>query len=331
MSLSIKIDSINCKGVMLLQFFLFSIFGLYGQTENYWNQITKAEDYFYKEKVDSSLLTYVTTFRKFGIRQMDNWYNAVYISKETHGFQNYTDSLIQLLIAEDNLYSLKLLDKKSKRITQLQLISDTISKRTYLKSINRKKIQFKEWKKLEKKDQRIRKFPLGIFVSNKKLGYYDSLNRQTFYSLYKKYNSCLPNKLDFWEFETMEEPYWVIFQHSYFDWKSIDSSAPLTKIMLDELGKGSLSPKGIQYCLIYSILRDIDIRKIDIVYKDSQKLLTDWFKVANFGSMNELLKVVNEDELKFINQLRTSIGLEEITDFYLGKRKKLKEFNLYVR
>lgn len=331
MSHSIKIDSIDCKGLILLQFFLFSIFGLYGQTGNYWNQITKAEDYFYQEKTDSSLTSYLTTFRKFGIRHMDNWYNAVYISQETEGFQNYTDSLIQLLIEEDNVYTLKLLDTKSKRITQLQLISDTISKKAYVKTAQRKKIEFREWKKLEKKDQRIRKFPLGIFVSNKKLGYYDSINRQTFYTLYAKSDSCLPNKLDFWEFEMMEEPYWVIFQHSYFDWKSSDSPEPLKKIILDELSKGSISPKGVQYCLIYSVLRDIDVRKIDLVYKDSQKLLADWFKVVNFGSMTDLLKEVNEDELKFINQLRTSIGLEEITDFYLGKRKKLKEYKLYVR
>ena len=127
MSHSIKIDSIDCKGVILLQFFLFSIFSLYGQTGNYWNQITKAEDYFYKEKVDSSLITYLTTFREFGIRQMDNWYNAVYISNETEGLQNYADSLIHVLIEEDNIYALKLLETKYKRIEQLQLISDTIS------------------------------------------------------------------------------------------------------------------------------------------------------------------------------------------------------------
>lgn len=304
---------------------------LSAQSRSYWSEIIEAENKFVTKEYDVSTSAYYNTFLYYGVNDLENWFNAIFISEQFSSDRVYSDSLIILILKEINIFDQRNFEEQISRLPKLIYVSDTIQHKNY-KTLNKKHRQlYSKWKLLERKDQRPRKFPYSIFVSNKKLHTIDSLNQEKLIELYYQNGNTLPSSIDFGR-PNKTTPYWIIFQHSNYDWKeNTVNISRLQQILFDELSKGKVSPKSAQYHLIYTVAREISHGATEIIYKDPQNFISDWFNIVKFNSMTDLQHEINIDELTFINELRRQIYLEEINDAYLQKRLIFIEQNLYFR
>ncbi|MBK9192661.1 MAG: hypothetical protein IPM77_14845 [Crocinitomicaceae bacterium] len=301
------------------------------QTHSYWSEIIEAENKFVLKEYDASASAYYNTFLYYGVNDVENWFNAIFISEQFSSDKVYSDSLIFLILKEIDIFDLRSFDEPISRLPKLIYVSDTIQHKNYI-TLNEKQRQlYSKWKLLERKDQRPRKFPYSIFVSNKKLHTIDSLNREKLIKLYNQNGKTLPSSINFGQ-PNKTTPYWFIFQHSTYNWKeSKVNNSRLQQILFDELSKGKVSPESAQFHLIYTVAREISHGASEIIYNDPQNFISDWFNIVKFNSMTDLQHEINIDELTFINELRKQIYLEEINDAYLRKRLLFIEQNLYFR
>lgn len=297
--------------------------------DSYWESIQIAEDLFIQEEYDNSLTVYCTTFEKYGVCQLAPWMNAYKIS-ETKLNGKYADSLLNFVIEEDNLYYLKKVRSKNKFLDGMVAIPmlDTLKRSSSKESIKLKKIARSKWQKLDRKDQRPRKFPGYMFVDNEKLSKLDSINRQVFFKLCEEFGDMVPSNMDLF-FTGSFHPCDVIFQHNHLhtdvsDWNKMDS------IFYNSIKYGKYTPNRAKNNLIYSVMRDVR-KGIVKEYESSMDLAQDWSRITKYGSKEEAELAISTPRFQLINNLRQRIYLEPITDNYLKKRLVFKELGLSIQ
>ncbi len=297
--------------------------------EGYWERIHLAEDLFVLGAYDSSLTNYCATFEKYGVCQLSPWMNAYKIS-EINLNGKYSETLLNFFIKEDNLYYLKKAKSKNEYLDGMVDIPllDTLKRSSFKESIKRKKITLSKWQKLERKDQRPRKFPGVMFVNNEKLFKLDSINRQMFFKLCEEFDNMVPSNMDLF-FIGSFHPCDMIFQHNRLhtavsNWNKMDS------IFYNSIKYGKYSPNRAKNNLIYSVMRDV--RKGNVKeYESSMDLAQDWSRITKFSSKEEAESTIGISRFRFINNLRELIYLEPITNQYLRKRTIFKEQGLAVQ
>jgi hypothetical protein len=293
--------------------------------ESYWEGIHSAEDLYLLGEYDSSLTKYCAAFEKYGVCQLSPWMNAYKIS-EVNLNRKYSETLLNFFIKEDNLYYLK----KAKVLNGMESspVLDTLKGSSFKESITRKKIARSNWQKLARKDQRPRKFPQSIFISDDKLWQLDSINRERMIELCALNNNLLPSKMDLFYVGSFDY-YYSIFENSHLsssrsNWNKLDS------IFYNSIKYGKYSPKFAQYNLINSVMFDMR-RSQEKEYENSTDLAQDWFRITKFSSKEEAESTIGISRFQLINNLRELIYLEPITNQYLKKRTVFKEQGLFVQ
>lgn len=297
--------------------------------ESYWERIHLAEDLFVLGAYESSLTNYCATFEKYGVCQLSPWMNAYKIS-EVNLNGKYSETLLNFLIKEDNLYYLKKAKSKYEYLDGMVDIPllDTLKRSSFKESIKNKKIARSSWLKLARKDQRPRKFPKSIFISDDKLWELDSINREGMMELCVSNNNLVPSKMDLFYFGSFDY-YYSIFENSHLsssasNWNKMDS------IFYNSIKYGKYSPKFAQYNLINSVMFDMR-RSKQKEYENSTDLAQDWFRITKFSSKEEAESTIGISRFRLINNLRELIYLEPITNQYLRKRTVFKEQGLAVQ
>lgn len=295
------------------------------QTSTYWESIIDAENTFVNGYPDSSVLAYIKIVNNFGIPQLESWLNAYRISEiDLKG--KYADTLVNLLQQKDYLFYLKRY-LKSQNINYFHSLNlDTVKKRDHLAYFKSSRKKFQTWRKLERQDQRIRNL-----VSLKKLAVRDSLDRQKLGELYKLNDNELPTKIEMMTFQQLE-PYWVIFQHTDFN-LTVENRTFMDSILMSSLESGRLNPSNVKFHVGYTVVRSIPEEKTENdIYLNFNDFSYDWFSITHdYNSLEEIINRIGIKKLTYINQLRSSIYLEPITNEYLNKLKLFKEKNLYAR
>ena len=291
------------------------------QETGYWKEIYICEDSIERNSM-FSVKMYYDIFQKYGIKQMDNWWNAVNLSEKIN--PKYTDSLLILLSKELDLsiitnpksesYFKLYLPSLEKKILKYNNPEQSLDKRKL------DKIIFKKWAILYRKDQFPRRF--GGLISLKQLKKIDEKNRQLFYLLYKENNCNLPNRIDFGRLNYME-PYWILFQHFNLNYKDINKNnneINMDNILNWELFKGNLSPKYTQYHIVYQIYRAVD-KGNEPLFKKTEDFSKYWFLYKQKNTLENLLEDITIEQLKFINDVRERFFMEKIDEDFFNKKK----------
>jgi hypothetical protein len=294
----------------------------------YWEDIYSCEDSI-STNLEYSVQQYFKIFKKFGVNQFDNWLNAIKLSERIKS--NYSDSLILILSKELDLNEIT--NPKSKNYYKLYLpsLESKILKYYNIESSVEKRKLSKEtlnkWDKLRRKDQIPRMF--SFMISNKLLRKIDNRNREKFYQLYEENNFKLPNRLDFGRLNSLE-PYWVLFQHSGFNYKdSIEKNNLINMdyILKQELMKGNLSPKYTQYHIIYQILRSVNNGE-EYHFEKSDDFISYWFLYKNYQNFIDFKNAISDEKLIFINQVRKRYLMQEIDDNFFNKKMLFENLGL---
>lgn len=292
---------------------------------DYYKDVRECEAFLFNNQKADYVKSCHLLFKKWGVKQMDDWWNAMLISEQI--YSPYTDSIILLLNDKKGLFLLNPNKIEFNDYPTLELYLDTLNNKRGRHFLSLKKEKRKEWEVLERKDQFPRSWFAKLFISNNKLRKIDAANRAEFLSLYKQNNSSLPTKIELGTNELVA-PYFVIFQHSNLSWLSPKSE--LDSVLVKEIKKGNISPKTFQFSVVYSVFRAIGENKVS-EYKSGDNFIHHWFSISDKKNLNEIYLTVTKTQLIFINKIRNYLSLESISDTFLKKRAYFIKLGLNVR
>lgn len=160
----------------------------------------------------------------------------------------------------------------------------------------------------------------------------DKKNRQLFFEKYDQNANNLPNRIELGRLLNLE-PYWCLFQHYNINYRSVDTlntAINMDMILQNELRKGNLNPKYIQYHIIYQVMRDIDKGEIKIFTKPDE-FMKSWFAYKNVISFEDLQKQISQEQIDFINAIRDRFCMEKLEYAFFLKKNYFEENGLILR